>query len=558
MKKTLLIGFDAACWEYLNPLLASGRLPTLKKLMDTGIRGTLQSTLPALTPTAWGSIVTGKNPGKHGVYSHLLRIPGTYDFVPTNARFRLGTPFWNRLNQHGVKVGLVNIPYTYPPEPIDGFLVVGFGTPNSVSDKTYPASLLQSIESKYGEYEPTVNLNASNKESQDEIYSIARDHQGRLIQIAVDLADQNQVDVLVINLMLLDQANHKMKDMDQIDQSMIETDADIESLIRSFNPDNTMVISDHGSRRIEGEFLLFKWLQNHGYYYQEERSLKESQDALNWLVRSWLTENIGITGIAEKALRRVVREFIPRLSDRYTKKFWSLIESSIPNSRDFVKLSDQTDFSKSLMFSASVYANSFYFNVIGREPNGNIPFENYRNLAEEISEKLKRIGDPSTGDPLFKDIYLKEDIYSGPNVDFAPDIILDNYHSSWGTRGTPSGFELTNTTDRYYIDVLGDIGFHSRDGIFVFAGDDFGNGFVNEKHHVMDVPATLLYLYGVPIPDDYDGRVRDRLINPEFKTRHPIKFQPGDPEESIPFEKLYSQDETDELYERLRALGYVD
>jgi len=154
MKKTLLVGLDAACWEYLDPLLKSGRLPTLQRLMNTGVSGILHSTIPARTPTAWGSIVTGKNPSKHGIFDMLWRRPGTYEFIMTNARVRSGTPFWKRLNECGLRVGLVNVPFSYPPNHVDGFVVCGFGTPNSVANITYPADVQDWINENFGDYQP--------------------------------------------------------------------------------------------------------------------------------------------------------------------------------------------------------------------------------------------------------------------------------------------------------------------------------------------------------------------------------------------------------------------
>lgn len=160
MKKTLVVGLDAACWDYLNPLLKVGKLPTLQRLIDTGTWGTLHSTMPAHTPTAWASIITGKNPGKRGVYDHLWRRPGSYDFVPTNARVRMGTPFWKRLNEYCVRVGLVNVPHTHPPDPVDGFVVGGFWPTSSAPDIVYPSDVLEWISERFGRYEPAVKRDA--------------------------------------------------------------------------------------------------------------------------------------------------------------------------------------------------------------------------------------------------------------------------------------------------------------------------------------------------------------------------------------------------------------
>ena len=73
----------------------------------------------------------------------------------------------------------------------------------------------------------------------------------------------------------------------------------------------------------------------------------------------------------------------------------------------------------------------------------------------------------------------------------------------------------------------------------------------------MDIAAMLLYLHGVPIPEDYDGRVLTEVVEPAFVEQHPIRSQPGDVETSGSFEEQYSEDEAEELIARLRALGYV-
>ena len=89
-KRTLFVGLDAACWEFYQPLLDVGKLPTMQRLMEVGSKGIARSTMPAWTPTAWASIITGKNPGKHGIYDMFWLRPSTFDLVPTNAHLRQG------------------------------------------------------------------------------------------------------------------------------------------------------------------------------------------------------------------------------------------------------------------------------------------------------------------------------------------------------------------------------------------------------------------------------------------------------------------------------------
>ncbi|RME46123.1 MAG: hypothetical protein D6796_09440 [Caldilineae bacterium] len=559
MTKTLLVGLDAACWEYLNPLLEAGRLPTLKGLMEAGTWGTLHSTMPAWTPTAWASIVTGKNPGKHGIFDMLWRPPGSYQFFPTSARLRRGSPFWRRLNEAGLRVGLVNIPFTHPPEPLDGFLVCGFGTPNSAAEVTYPPNLQAQIAERFGEYAPTVPAAFLRTAEPDDILTVEREHQTRQVQIALDFARSQGVDVLVINLMLTDHANHKMPDMERVQQAYCHADEDLQRLIDGFQPDNVMLISDHGSRRVKGDFLLYAWLRDRGYLVQMERTPAEQSDALNWILAQWLQAHHGWSGLFEKAYRYVVKTALPFMPSVITRRFWNNLETIIPFARPHIRFSEKLNYKATSIFPWSSYAGLLQLNIAGREPQGVLRSEEQAEFLARLIAGMKEIVDPDTGHPLFPAIYTARELYNGPALAYAPDLILDTYNSPWNILETHRrGAIVEQTYGRYFAQNRKDFGWHSRDGIFVFAGPSFTTGPATVAGHVMDIPATLLHLHGVPIPDDYDGQVLTETLQADFVAHHPIRFQAGDGEEDLPVENLYSPEEEAELVAHLQALGYLE
>jgi predicted AlkP superfamily phosphohydrolase/phosphomutase len=78
VERVLFFGVDGATWTNLVPLADRGEMPTLRKLMAAGAWGVLDSTIPALTPPAWASLITGTNPGKHGIYHFRHTPPGEY------------------------------------------------------------------------------------------------------------------------------------------------------------------------------------------------------------------------------------------------------------------------------------------------------------------------------------------------------------------------------------------------------------------------------------------------------------------------------------------------
>jgi predicted AlkP superfamily phosphohydrolase/phosphomutase len=557
MKKTLLVGLDAACWAYLDPLLAAGRLPNLQQLMSGGSWGVLQSTLPAATPVAWASIITGKNPGKHGVFDMMWRRPGGYDLAMTHAGVRHGTPFWRRLNEAGVRVGLVNIPFTYPPQPLDGFMLCGFGAAGAATNLAYPGDLISQVENHFGRYEPIVPPRLFQSGDPQKLLAAEVAHQGHLVTLAIELARQYEVQTLAINLMLPDHANHKMPTMALVEQAICQSDSDVGRLIAEFEPDNVMLISDHGSRRLKGDFLLSTWLRDHGYATWQERGKAGRDDALNWVLMQWLQRYHGRSGAAEKVARRALRAAVPRLPAGLAGRFWDRLEQGVPFARDHVRSGSQLDYGRSRLFFGNRASGAIYFNVAGREPSGIVPAAEREALAAELREKLAQIADPETGRPLLSGVYRREELYQGTAAVYAPDLVLDGYCSPWNV-STPyrRQAKAEKASGRYLVAGRANYGWHSRDGVFAFAGADFKKqaGRAAQEYHVMDVPATLLQLYGVPLPEDYDGRV----IGETLAQQPVVTYQPGDLEVELSSNGAYSAEETEEIMGHLRALGYVD
>src|SRR5204862_208029 len=127
--RLLVIGLDGATLDLVRPWAAAGRLPVLARLMAVGAWGPLRSTIPAATFPAWTSLVTGVNPGRHGVLDFTERVPGTYRVRFVNGSWRRAPALWTRLSAAGRRVAVLTVPATYPPEPIDGVMVSGFDSP---------------------------------------------------------------------------------------------------------------------------------------------------------------------------------------------------------------------------------------------------------------------------------------------------------------------------------------------------------------------------------------------------------------------------------------------
>ena len=151
-KKLMIIGLDGVPLEIIQPWADAGYLPNMKGLMDTGAVGRLFSAIPPTSGPSWSSFMTGMNPGKTGIYDFLYRREGTYNFPPVNASQRSGTTIWRYLSDAGHKVGVLNLPMSYPVEKINGFMVSGWMTPYAATDYIHPPELAAELEHAIGEY----------------------------------------------------------------------------------------------------------------------------------------------------------------------------------------------------------------------------------------------------------------------------------------------------------------------------------------------------------------------------------------------------------------------
>lgn len=556
LKRTLLVGLDAACWEYLNPLIEAGKMPVLQGLMEKGSWGVMHTTMPAWTPAAWSSIATGKNPGKHGVYDMTWRKPSSYEFQPVTSQNRSGRPFWQLLNEAGLRVGLVNIPFLYPITPLDGFAVSGFGTPASAKNLIYPQEAVAELEQRFGPYEPVISAELIKNSTPADILRAEAEHQARQVDMALWLAQRYPVDVLAINLMLPDHANHKMPEMSLVEEALCRSDRDLGRLLDGFQPQHVLLVSDHGSSRLKGEFLLDAWLRDQGYYQPRRRTPREAAGALNWALVQWLQVKKGRSGMLEKLTRRVLKSFLLHAPSAFSNGLWARLEQDLPFVRDFVWFTDEPDFERTQVFPGSVHSGLLYLNLKGREPSGVVDEAEREQLLEELVTRLESLKDPHTGAPLFTKVYRASELYSGTRTDSAPDLIIDSFSSAWNIRLSSYTPVPEKMEHRYFVSSRVDYGWHSRDGIFVFAGENIEAGHDEGSAHVTDIPATLLYLCGVPVPEDYDGRVMLDVIRQDYREAHPVQHQPGETGETASYDSFYTPQEKEELANHLRALGY--
>lgn len=453
--RVLLLGFDGADWKIVNELMGKGKLPNFDKLTKMGMAAPLKSTVPPISPPAWASIVTGVNPGKHGVYEFVEFDKRSFskNIRPNHIRVK---KIWNYLDEAGYRSIIVNFPLMYPPEKINGITVSGLVTPSSAKYFTYPKHLSEKLKNMGYEVEISeIELFKLLHSDKEKLYNRLIQIMRKRAEISVELLIQEDWDFSMVIFGETDRIQHFFwNEKDKVEGCYVEMDKILGLFLNKIVDDNTVliVISDHGFKEIEKYFYINSWLYQNGLL-----NLKDEIKKIN---------------IREKILWL--------LNKLHLRKFLNYIPESIgkmiPDSK--IRTSD-IDVAKTRAYCISGYGYLIL--------NGNWSSVEKAKLKAE----LLKITDPESGEKVIKNVFEKEEIFSGEYLDNAPDLILipnDGYFFQ----------------DKYLCEKLFDkpenapglakrFGEHSDFGIF-FCSKKVKN---KKNLNVYDLTPTLISLYNI-------------------------------------------------------------
>ncbi len=521
-QRLLIIGLDGATFDIINPAIARGELPVLTELIATGASGILESPLP-ITPAAWTSIATGKNPGKHGLVDFITRAEDSYRPQPVNRTHRRCRALWNLLSRAGKSTVLFNYPVTYPPETINGLVVSGMLTPSLESSFTSPPELRQELLRLEGGYriglcEP---FEANEERFLHDLDTVTQTHRNA----ALHLMRNTDWDVFIAVFMALDTVAHMFwrdhdPDHPRHDPAHAEMfgtaiidfyhklDRIVGQLRDTAGPDTAvMIVSDHGLGPLDQYIDLNRWLADRDYL--RPRGMRRRNRPLS---KTSANGANGANGDAGPAV----------------------------------------DWSKSRAYSLGILS-PISINRKGREPEGTVtPGTDADALLGEIIAALSTLRGPD-GHVLFDHVLRREEVCQGPYADSAPDlfVILD------GMRTIGRGFARDRAEVGPLVSIPPESGTHRVEGIVIASGPGLRANIHIENATVTDIAPTALALLGLDPPDDMDGRVLD-IIHPTPRRRggsdHPLRGSAGADDE-----RCGSLDPAEEaaIKARLRLLGYL-
>jgi len=556
-KQVLFIGLDGATFDVLDPLMTSGSMPRLRRFIDEGVSGLLETTIPPITPTAWVSWMTGKNPGKHGVFEFLLRRKGSGALpdMPVNSRSRDGLPFWDLLGQMGKRAIVTNMPCTYPPTMVNGLMVSDFLTPRGRRDFTHPATLVEEIEGKFGPYQ----LYITEVYTPGNIDKILDQLFGELeykTNVNRYLMNEYGWDVFATHYWGTDRFQHELwhlldeshpafdraehdAHIGRIHEYWRAVDSTLGSLIDEAGDDATVYLgSDHGFGPIK-KFLCFNvWLIQEGL-------LVLKRDAMTRLKR--ILFGLGLTpDLAYRSAMKLGLAHL-RLSVGVTNR------SKLMRLANNLMLSlEDVDWTRTVAFSKGNYGQIF-INLRGRETNGVVePGAEYSRVLGEIKKKLAALIDPETKQPLIGPIWEREDLYTGPHSSDSPDLQFlpaDMTNKPLGT--------LDLTSNKFITPAYGNSGDHRMHGIILGRGPELRGGAHLSDAKIIDFAPTILHTFGVEVPSDMDGRVLEEAFTEEYMSANPIRRSEAADYAEGEKTDLLTDEESEEIRERLRGWGYL-
>jgi predicted AlkP superfamily phosphohydrolase/phosphomutase len=554
--RALVIGLDGATFDLIEPWKEA--LPHLARLMDAGVWCRLRSTVPPVTFPAWTSLATGVNPGRHGIFDFTQRVAGTYRVEFVNATYRQQPSVWHLLSQAGRRVGVMGLPAAYPPEAVNGFFISGFDSPVATGiDRSFvhPPELYDEVRRAVGAYEITdfQELRVGpgwHEMAMDRLLHAAR----RRTEIAAYLLDREAWDCFFVHFGESDTVAHHFwafhdRDSPRYDAegarkfgNAIRTvyqalDEAVGELVeRAGNAATVLIVSDHGSGGTGAWVVhLNRWLEQQGWL-----SFAPTSAAGRGAER---LKRLGLAlpaGLQEWVFRGPVRCLASRL------------ESG-------ARLGG-IDWAGTHAFSEEVNTlPGLWLNVRGREPAGIVePGKPYETLRSEITDRLAELRHPETGEPVVARAWRREELYSGPAVELAPDIVLEpaldrGYAYTFLSSGGQPGDALRKLVEHERLGAKGGSmnGSHLPDGVLIMCGPDVGRGFHLEGAQLVDVAPTLMQVLGVEAPAGLDG-CSLLAASPSLGGEHGAPDSPQPEARPRP----YSAEESAVVGSRLRGLGY--
>jgi predicted AlkP superfamily phosphohydrolase/phosphomutase len=535
--RVVLIGLDGATFDVLDPIVESGEMPFLQRLLQEGVRACLRSTVPALTPPAWTSLLTGRSPGAHGIFDFFRRESAESPRIRFLTSRDIGTEvIWSHANAAGQRMTVLNFPLTFPAPAIDGHIVPGGWMPwKQLRLGCHPAGLYDRLKELPGFNPRVLAMDMSHEEKALE--GCARDEYEEWIDLHTRREQQwlgvtrylMQEDPSELTAVLfdgVDKLQHlcwrfidprtaplleepwEQRVRERCLDYFREIDRIMAEIVDLAGPDATVVLaSDHGFGPQVRTFFVNSWLEQRGY--------------LAW------------AGSGR-----------PDVSDDATLGVGQLARHVY-----------QMDWTKTRAYAPMPSGNGIHIVRASDEHPYGVAEDEYEAFRDRLMAELGAVKDPVSGEQVVRKTWKREEVFAGPYMDLAPDLTLELQDG---------GLVSILASEQIVAPRPQPTGTHAPEGIFIARGPRIQQGVVVPELSILDVAPLLLYSLGLPIPSDLEGSLPQGALLPSALLEHPPEV--GSPGIAVPGEARqdggkpseYDEEAEEEIIQRLRALGYVE
>jgi len=431
MQRTIVIGLDGTPYSLLRRFVDQGIMPNAAQLVRGGTLLQMDTSIPDISSVAWTSFMTGAGPGRHGIYGFLDLVQGSYKIFFPNSKHIKADKLWDAAGRAGRRSVVINVPSTYPAQPLDGILVAGFVAVD-LNKATYPQELVP----KLREMDYRIDVDARKiQQSHDALMEDILKTLERRIEVLLHLFDKELWDLFVGVITETDRLQHFFMDAapepgHRYHSAFVEfyrrIDGFLGAIAERVRGETLIIMSDHGFTPIVKQVYLNRWLADNGYL-----KLKDNPKSI---------EDIQAGSVA-----------------------------------------------------FALDPGRIYINVRGKYPMGTIDRTDARRIADEIKGGLAEISDG--GVPVIKVIYERDDLYSGPCIDAAPDLCLQSVY----------GYDLKGAVHKQQLmDREVFTGMHTQDDSTFYINRP-AESLVVARPNIVDIAPTVLSSMGISVPQSMDG-----------------------------------------------------
>ncbi|MFC6825503.1 alkaline phosphatase family protein [Halopelagius fulvigenes] len=531
--RTLLVGLDAACGPILDPLLEEGALPNLEEVFEDGATGPLRSQIPPWTASAWPSLYTGKNPGKHGVFD-FLAFDG-YDWDVVNGSDVKARTMWDYLDENGLSSVVVNAPVTHPPRDIDGAVIPGYLAPDEPD--CHPEGILDDVRDAVGEYRVYAERETDDRvddEAKFDEYLALTHLRGEAFRY---LADRFDPDFGFVQFQKTDAVFHDFPgDSEKVRAVYEAVDEELGETLSACDPDVVVVASDHGIGEYDGyEVQVNEFLRREGlldtatdgrgvpswFQVKDEQLVGGDADADT-------DADDGPTAVERLAAFAAKGGLTYQRGKAVLERLGlaEFVGKHVPIGAVFAA-SESVSFESSRAYLRSGSELGVRLNVEGRDPSGVVPASKYESARDDVISVLESLTDPE-GRPVFDEVVPRETHIYGPYADEAVDVLC-----------VPRDFE--NSLSVHVGDTFDspEPWNHKPDGVVAVAGEDVDADADLSGAHLFDIAPTVLSTFGVAPDEEMDGETLavvdavEPISYPEFEVADRVQTDDGEVEERL-------------------------